>query len=58
VIPRIEPPPEREIDAIHEASLRVLADVGVTFPDAGAQALLSDAGAEVDAETGRVLAGR
>ena len=54
MIPAITPPPAAELDAIHDASLRVLADVGVTFPDAGAQALLAEAGASVDADTGRV----
>ena len=54
MFPRITTPPAAELDAIHEATLRVLADVGVTFPDAGAQALLAEAGAAVDADTGRV----
>jgi trimethylamine--corrinoid protein Co-methyltransferase len=54
VIPRIGPPPAAEVEAIHAASLRVLADVGVTFPDAGARALLAEAGAAVDAESGLV----
>ena len=54
MIPAITPPPAAELDAIHDASLRVLAEVGVTFPDAGALALLAEAGAIVDAETGRV----
>ncbi|HEY5169593.1 MAG TPA: trimethylamine methyltransferase family protein [Thermoleophilia bacterium] len=54
MIPRITTPPAAELDAIHEATLRLLADVGVTFPEAGAQALLAAAGAAVDAETGRV----
>jgi trimethylamine--corrinoid protein Co-methyltransferase len=54
MIPRITTPPAAELDAIHEATLRVLADVGVTFPDAGAQALLAEAGAAVDSDTGLV----
>lgn len=54
MIPRIGSAPAAEVEAIHEASLRVLAEVGVAFPDAGARALLADAGAAVDAETGRV----
>ena len=54
MIPRIAPAPAAEIETIHEASLRVLAEVGVTFPDAGAQALLAEAGAAVDKETGLV----
>ena len=54
MIPRITPPPAAELDAIHEATLRVLADVGVTFPGPEAQGLLREAGAAVDADTGRV----
>ena len=54
MIPRITMAPVAELDAIHGATLRVLADVGVTFPDAGAQALLAAAGAAVDADSGRV----
>jgi trimethylamine--corrinoid protein Co-methyltransferase len=54
MIPRITPAPTADVEAIHEASLRVLADVGVAFPDAGARELLAGAGAAVDAETGVV----
>jgi trimethylamine--corrinoid protein Co-methyltransferase len=54
VIPRIEPPPSVELDAIHEASLRVLERVGVVFPDRRAQRLLADAGADVHADSGLV----
>jgi trimethylamine---corrinoid protein Co-methyltransferase len=54
MIPRISPPPPAELDAIHEATLRVLADVGVTFPNAVAQALLAEAGALADADTSLV----
>ena len=54
MIPRIAMPPAAELDAIHEATLRLLAGVGVLFPDAGAQALLAEAGAAVDADTGLV----
>ena len=54
MIPRIAPPPPAELDAIHEATLRLLAEVGVSFPDARAQALLAEAGASVDAATGLV----
>ena len=54
MIPRITPPPAAELDAIHEATLRILADVGVTFPGREAQRLLAAAGARVDSETGLV----
>ncbi len=54
MIPRITTPPAAELDAIHEAMLRVLADVGVRFPHAGAQAMPAEAGAAVDAHTGLV----
>jgi trimethylamine--corrinoid protein Co-methyltransferase len=53
MIPRIAPPPVAELDLIHAATLRVLAEVGVTFPSGVAQELLRAAGAEVDATTGR-----
>jgi trimethylamine---corrinoid protein Co-methyltransferase len=54
MIPRITPAPAAELDAIHEASLRVLAEVGVTFPAREAQELLAEAGAAVDRSTGLV----
>jgi trimethylamine--corrinoid protein Co-methyltransferase len=54
MIPRISPPPEADLDAIHEATLRLLAEVGVVFPEAEAQALLAAAGAGVDPDTGVV----
>lgn len=54
MIPSIQQAPAAEVEAIHEASLRVLADVGVAFPDAGARALLTDAGAVVDEDSGVV----
>jgi len=54
MIPRITPPPPAELDAIHEATLRVLEQVGVAFPSRAARELLADAGARVDAGTGVV----
>jgi trimethylamine--corrinoid protein Co-methyltransferase len=54
MIPRIQPPPESEIEAIHAASLRVLEEVGVVFPDREARELLADAGADVHADSGLV----
>ena len=54
MIPRITPPPAAELDAIHEATLRILADVGVTFPGREAQRLLAAAGATVDTDSGLV----
>ena len=54
MIPRITPPPAAELDAIHEATLRILADVGVTFPGREAQHLLAAAGATVDTDSGLV----
>jgi trimethylamine--corrinoid protein Co-methyltransferase len=54
MIPRITPAPAAEIDAIHEATLRLLAEVGVAFPAPEAREVLAQAGAEADAETGLV----
>ena len=56
MIPSITPCPAAEVDAIHEASLRVLAEVGVTFPHAGAQELLAEAGALLAAAVTRRVA--
>jgi trimethylamine--corrinoid protein Co-methyltransferase len=44
------PPPEAEVEALHEASLRLLAEVGVRIPSRRALHLLHEAGAEVNAE--------
>lgn len=52
--PRLTAAPPAELEAIHAASLRVLADVGVVFPSHAAQELLAAAGAVVDATTGVV----
>ena len=54
MIPRIQPPPDSEIEAIHAASLRVLEEVGVVFPDREARELLAVAGADVHADNGLV----
>jgi trimethylamine--corrinoid protein Co-methyltransferase len=54
MIPRIQPPPESEIEAIHDASLNVLEEVGVVFPDREARELLAGAGADVHADSGLV----
>jgi len=54
MIPRIQPPPESELEAIHAASLRVLEEVGVVFPDREARELLAGAGADVHADSGLV----
>jgi trimethylamine---corrinoid protein Co-methyltransferase len=54
VIPRLESPPAHEIEALHAASLRLLEETGVSFPDGESQALLAGAGARVDAATGVV----
>ncbi len=54
MIPRIQPPPASEIEAIHAASLRVLEEVGVVFPDREARELLAAAGADVHADSGLV----
>jgi trimethylamine--corrinoid protein Co-methyltransferase len=54
VIPRIQPPPEHEIEAIHDASLTVLEEVGVVFPDREARELLAGAGADVHPDSGLV----
>ena len=54
MIPRIQPPPESEIEAIHTASMRVLEEVGVVFPDREARELLAGAGADVHADSGLV----
>ena len=39
-----------ELEAIHKASLRILAEIGMNFLDPESRALLADAGAEVDGE--------
>ena len=49
--PSIAPPPLEETDALHEASLEVLARTGVVFPDPAARAVLAAAGARVDDES-------
>ena len=54
MIPFIQPPATAETEALHEASLRVLEQVGVAFPSHEAQAVLAQAGASVNAETGVV----
>jgi trimethylamine--corrinoid protein Co-methyltransferase len=54
MIPRIQPPPESEIEAIHVASMNVLEEVGVVFPDPEARELLAGAGADVHADSGLV----
>ncbi len=54
MIPHIQPAPAEEIEAIHEATLRVLQNVGVVFPDREARRLLADAGAEVRGDGGLV----
>ena len=54
MIPWIAPPPAAELDAIHEATLRVLAEVGVAFPSRAARDLLAAAGASVDHSSGLV----
>lgn len=43
---------EAQVAAVHEASLRLLQDVGVEFMGAAARAVLSEAGAIVDQDTG------
>jgi trimethylamine--corrinoid protein Co-methyltransferase len=43
-----------ELESIHEASLRVLEEIGMDFLDAGARELLIDAGATVEPGTERV----
>lgn len=41
---------EDELQAIHDASLEVLRDIGIDFLDADARALLAKAGADIDGE--------
>ena len=43
-----------ELESIHLASLRVLAEIGMDFLDEGARNLLKDAGAEVESGSLRV----
>ena len=45
---RLVPYPREELDAIHFATLKVLRNVGVKFPDKNALDALQDAGADVD----------
>ena len=52
--PSIAPPPLEETEALHEASLVVLEQTGVVFPDPAARAALAAAGARVD-EQARVV---
>ncbi|MEL7466193.1 MAG: trimethylamine methyltransferase family protein [Pseudomonadota bacterium] len=47
-----------QLEAIHETSLRILAEVGIEVAHPGAQRLLADAGAEIDATTDTVRVGR
>lgn len=54
MVPRIAPAAPAETEQLHEASLRVLEEVGVAFPAASAQQVLHDAGCVVNAETGVV----
>ncbi|HEY5388617.1 MAG TPA: trimethylamine methyltransferase family protein, partial [Thermoleophilia bacterium] len=54
MIPRIQMPPPAELDAIHAATMRLLEQVGVAFPNREAQGLLAAAGALVNAATGVV----
>ncbi len=49
MIPRIQPPDRSELEAIHAATLEVLATTGVHFPSERALEILRAAGAEVDA---------
>src|SRR4029079_264410 len=43
-----------EVESIHRASLRVLAEIGMDFLDEGARNLLKDAGADVRPDSQRV----
>jgi len=45
---RLVPYPKEELDAIHSATLKVLRNVGVKFPDKSALDALKAAGADVD----------
>lgn len=54
MVPHIVPAPAAEVEALHEASLRVLEEVGVAFPAAAAREVLHDAGCVVNAGTGVV----
>ena len=54
MIPLIQPPPSAELDALHEATLALLRDVGVRFPSRAARDTLGEAGALVNADTGIV----
>jgi len=57
--PRLRYPPTQvlsadELESIHVASLRVLAEIGMDFLDAGARDMLRSAGAQVEAGSERV----
>jgi len=41
-----------QIEAIHDASLRILEEIGIEFQGAAAVALLRKAGCSIEAETG------
>ncbi len=47
-----------ELDAIHEASVRILEDIGLELLDPEARSIFAHAGAEVDEPTQRVRIGR
>ena len=47
-LPPVEPLSADQVEAIHRASLRVLAEAGIKITDAEARAILREAGAEVD----------
>lgn len=51
MIPRLQPTPRSELDAIHSATLAILAETGVRFPSAAALTVLERAGAAVDTTT-------
>ena len=51
MIPRLQPTPRSELDAIHSATLAILAETGVRFPSAAALTVLECAGAAVDTAT-------
>jgi len=51
---RCEPLLAEQLDALRDATLEVLADVGVVFPSAVALDLFAEAGATVDRESGLV----
>lgn len=56
--PPLEPLSADQVEMIHDASLRILEELGIEMMNAEARRILEQAGADVDHDTGRVRMGR